>query len=134
MASTASYKPVVLAAQGTAPQEELGPGQPRLSWSGSVWPLEEPAGLGPQQEGPGTRGMLCGVHSFPHLHPELSCTTHLSKPLLSAITKVSPAAAQGAQRERGAGTQGSLPWQVPCTSPLPVLLGSSRAGRARGDG
>lgn len=76
--------------------------------------------------------MLCGVHSFPHLHPELSCTTHLSKPLLSAITKVSPAAAQGAQTEWGAGTQGSL--RSPAPAPSLFSWAAAGLGVHRGTG
>lgn len=127
MASTASYKLVVLAAQGTAPQEELGPGQPRLSWNGSVWPLEEPAGLGPQQEGPGTRGMLCGVHSFPHLHPELSCTS--LKTFIVSNNKSQPCGSTGSPERAGCWHPGLAAPAGPLHQPPPCSPGQQQ-GRA----
>lgn len=50
----------------------------------------------------GSPGMLRGVHRFPHLRPEqLSCTAHLSKPLLSANNKSQPCSSTGSLKGAG---------------------------------
>lgn len=58
--------------------------------------------------------MLRGEHSIPHLHPELSCTTHLSKPLLSASNKSQPCSSTGSLKRAGC-------WHPGLTAPVGAL-------------
>lgn len=83
---------------------------------------------------PGTRGMLQSVHSFSHLHPEVSHTTHLSKPLLSANNKSQPRGGAGSSGRAGCWHPRACCHRGTLHQPLPGLLGSSRAGCAQGDG
>lgn len=84
---------------------------------------------------PGTGGMLRGTHGFPHLHPELSHTTHLSKPLLSANNKSQPRGGTGSPEREGCWhPRACCPGRSPALAPSPAPWAAAGLGVHRGDG
>ena len=120
------------AALAWAPWAQLGLRLLCLAAGGASWGRTVAAG---SPHCPGTRGMLRGAHSFPHLLPELSRTTHLSKPLLSANNKSQSRSGTGSPERAGCWhPRAHRPGGCPAPAPSLASWAAAGLGVRRGDG